>query len=218
MVARWSIPRLWHGDTVAILASGPSMSQAVADRVRAAGICAIAINNTYRLAPWADVLYAADRDWWNHTPDAASFAGVKISCERVPAAHCLHNAGGTGYSDEPWMVHTYGNSGAQAIQVAAKAGAGRILLCGMDMRVGHWHGDHKYPLRNAEPEHYVKRAKRMDELAGHLDQRGVDVLNCTPGSALTCWPMVDLEEVLSASENTKSSAIGPTSFATAATA
>ena len=42
----WSVPRLWPGATVAILASGPSMNQAVADRVRAAGLPAIAINDT----------------------------------------------------------------------------------------------------------------------------------------------------------------------------
>ena len=36
MVGYWTIPRMWEGRTVAVMASGPSMSQEVADKVRAA--------------------------------------------------------------------------------------------------------------------------------------------------------------------------------------
>jgi hypothetical protein len=53
----------WHGETAVIVASGPS----------AAGVnleCAkgkakfIAINDSWRLVPWADALYAHDHAWW----------------------------------------------------------------------------------------------------------------------------------------------------------
>jgi len=29
-----------------------------------------------------------------------------------------------------------------------------------------------------------------------LTERGIEVINCTPGSALTCFPMGNLDEVL----------------------
>jgi hypothetical protein len=120
-VSYWSVPPMWKGQTVAVLASGPSMSQAVADAVHAAGIPAIVTNDTFRLAPWAQILYAADTEWWGHTAGAKDFAGLKVSCQAVPGVLMLHNAGNVGYSPDPACVHTYGNSGAQAIQVAAKA-------------------------------------------------------------------------------------------------
>jgi len=195
----WSIPREWAGETVAILASGPSMSQAVADRVRAAGIPSIAVNNTFRLAPWADILYAADSKWWACTPDALRFAGLKVSCEGVRGALSLRNAGKVGYSDEPDCVHTFGNSGAQAIQIAAKAGAARILLLGFDMRGTHWHGRHPEPqLRNTDPQLMLRWCDDMRLLEAELRKRGTMVLNCTPGSALKCFAVVSLEEALEA--------------------
>lgn len=195
----WAIPPLWPGQTVAILASGPSMSAEVAAKVRAAGVPVIAINSTFRLAPWASMLYAADRAWWAANPEAMKFAGIKVSCERYPGVESLRNAGTIGYTDDAWGIHTYGNSGAQGIQIAAKAGASRILLCGFDMhdRAGsHWHGDHPAPLRNTQTELYARWIVQMAVLARHLAERGVDVLNVTPDSALKCWPIVDLEAAL----------------------
>lgn len=177
----------WQGRTVAVLASGPSMSQTVADKVKEAGLPAIVVNNTFRLAPWADVLYAADAKWWQLTPDAMDFAGVKISCEPVRGILSLRNAGASGYSDEPDCVHTYGNSGAQAIQIAAKAGAAQILLFGFDFHGSHWHGEHPRPLRNASQEALRARAESMSVLAAELAKRSIRVENCTPGSALTCF-------------------------------
>lgn len=59
-----------------ILATGPSMSQAVADSARGFGTV-IAVSDAYRLAPWADCLVSADTAWWkHHNPD---FAGPKFS-------------------------------------------------------------------------------------------------------------------------------------------
>ena len=41
----WTVPRLWPGATVAVLASGPSMSAAVAEEVRRSGVPTIVVNN-----------------------------------------------------------------------------------------------------------------------------------------------------------------------------
>lgn len=198
----WTIPSLWTGHTVAILASGPSMSQAVAEAVRVAGIPAIAVNTTHRLAPWAWMLYAADAEWWRHpgNADAAQFAGLKVSCSPVSGVLQLRNAGVVGYSDEPDCVHTLGNSGGQALQIAVKAGAARVLLCGFDMRdSGHWHGQHPAGLRDTEWQTYAEWVKRFEKVAPALAQRGVDVVNVTPGSALTCFRQSTLEAELAQS-------------------
>lgn len=187
---------MWSGATVAVLASGPSMSQQAADRVLAAGLPTIVVNNTMRLAPWADVLYAADESWWRNTPGSFEFRGLKVSCEPVAGILRLLPAGTEGYSDDPMTVYTYGNSGAQAIQIAAKAGAKRILLLGFDMNGGHWHSEHASPLRTTSIELYEQWRKRYPTLATALTARGVEVINCSPTSALECWPRESLEDAL----------------------
>lgn len=195
----WSVPPIWRGDTVAILASGPSMSQPVADRVRAAGLPAIVVNSTFRLAPWADMLYAADAGWWAHNPDALGFAGLKVSVSPVNGVCRLRNTGVLGFDPDPTAVRTGGNSGYQAVHIAAQAGAARILLLGFDMtaaRGSHWHGDHPAPLRNTEREHYSLWTTHFGLLALELDARGIEVLNCTPGSALTCFSFANIKDVL----------------------
>lgn len=190
LLVEGKIPRVWAGKTVAILASGPSMSQAVADKVRADRLPAIVVNTTFRLAPWADLLYGADASWWKNTAGALQFAGLKFSCEPVLGILNLRNAGKTGYSDDATCIHTYGNSGAQAIQIAAKGGAARILLHGFDMRGSHWHGEHPKPLRSTSAGTLDGWVKSMETLAAELAQRSVQVVNCTPGSALKCFPTI----------------------------
>ena len=198
----WSIPRVHVARTVAVFASGPSITPHAVDLVRAAGIPAVAINTTHRLAPWAWALYAADTEWWLHPEniDAFAFRGLKISCQAVaPAVFELRDAGSVGYEDAQDCVHTYKNSGAQAIQIAAKSGAARILLLGFDMhrRNGdHWHGLHPAGLRNTHEGVYQKFCAQFSELAPHLSARGVDVINCSPDSALTAFRKMDLSDAL----------------------
>lgn len=199
----WTPLRMFEGRTVAVLASGPSMSQAVADRVK--HLPRIAVNTTYELARDADIVYACDRGWWARHPDALKCNGIKLACEPI-AGHLpspafpddvfvLRNGGVRGFHPVPGYVNTLNNSGGQAIQVAIHAGAARVILLGFDMRGRHWHGDEAGSNFN-EGTHPVWLL-RMAGLARTLPD-GVEVINCTPGSALTCFPRADLDDVLHA--------------------
>lgn len=177
------------------------MSQSVADSVR--GLRVIAINTTFQLAPWADLLYAADARWWHayvkpvDGPSWHTFAGIKVCCEPIPyqEVNQIKHNGDEGFDPDPGCVRIGGGDGGyQAIQIAVHAGCKRILLCGYDMRGGHWHGRHPEPLRNHGEGIYPRWLKYFDGLAKALT--GVEVLNCTPGSALKAFPMVALEEAL----------------------
>lgn len=198
----WSVPRMWEGETCVILASGPSMNQAVANTVR--GTRTIAINTTFQLAPWADMLYAADARWWKayekpiDGPSWRILGGIKVACEptQYKEVHQIKNTGESGFDPDPGCVRIGGNSGYQAIHIAAHAGAKRILLCGFDMKGCHWHGRHPEPLRNHGEGIYARWLKNFDGLAKALNGLGIEVLNCTPGSALKAFPMVALEEAL----------------------
>ena len=199
----WTVPPMWEGRTVAILASGPSMSPAVAAAV--AHLPRIAINSTYRLAPDADVIYAADARWWNANPEAMSCPGILASIEHTPgkrsketpeAVRVLRYTGRSGFDPHPGCLRTQTNSGAQALQIAVHARAARVLLCGFDMRGGHWHGQHAPALGNPDAEAFAKFRSAFRNLASALAPTGVSIINCTPGSALDCFPREPLADAL----------------------
>jgi hypothetical protein len=173
------------------------MTPRVADAVRS--IPTIVINDTFRLAPWAALLYAADAAWWQANTDALAFAGLKVTVDSVPGTEQLVYTGSTGFDPNPSAIRTGSNSGYQGVHIAAQAGAARILLCGFDMTAAkgaHWFGPHRGGLANTTPETYARFIRRFESLKVALDELGVEVVNCTPGSALTCFPMLPLDEAL----------------------
>lgn len=216
MATPWRVPLLWPGRTVAVMASGPSMSPAIAEAVRAADLPAIAVNDTHRLAPWAAVLYAADSSWWSHhSATALHFPGLKATAnDSVPyrAVHCLRPTGVEGFDPDPACLRTGGNGGYQALHLAVHAGAARVLLFGFDLddRAGrHWHGDHPAPLVNTAPGVFAIWRARFATLVAPLHSRGVQVVNCAPQSALRCWPLADPFETLAGEPPCPSSALPP---------
>jgi hypothetical protein len=52
----------WRGATCIVAATGPSFTAEVAEACR--GYPTIAVNDAYRLFPWADILYASDGAWF----------------------------------------------------------------------------------------------------------------------------------------------------------
>lgn len=213
MTTRWSVPRDWEGETVAVLASGPSMSQDIADYVRGRARV-IAVNNqgipTYAegkhhpaLAPWADVLYASDPKWWRaYQEDALKFAGLKVTVRTTleyADVLSLELSVSAPFDPRPTHLVSGGNSGYQAIHLAAHFGAARILLCGFDMRAvdgrKHWFGNH-FPRGLDTLQKYAVWIQNIERLAQHLLTLGVRVINCTPKSALRGVERGVLTEVL----------------------
>lgn len=188
------------------------MSSEVAEKVRAAGVCAFAINNTHRLAPWADVLYAADAAWWNHptNADAWLFVGEKFHAQAPSGedltprgVRMMRVTGLQGYDPEPGAIRTGGNSGYQALHLALQRGAKRIMLFGFDFKnragLQHWHGSHPAPLRNSEDAHLAHWARRFDSLVEPAKLLGATILNCTAGSAIEAFPFQTPETALAES-------------------
>lgn len=194
----WRAPHL--GETVAVLASGPSMSQAVADSVR--HLPRIAINLTARLAPDAQIAYGSDAPFWAAHPELLNHAGEKVCVEQrmgmypnVPqGVKVLRNLGLEGLS-KGGGIYVGDNSGYAAINLAAAAGAKRILLLGMDMQGGHWHGPHK-GLGNPQAHQFQRWMRRMSRLAVWLKEAGIEVINCSPVSALECFTRRPVSECL----------------------
>lgn len=203
----WAVPPMWRGRTVVILAGGPSLTADQVEHVRqaqAADACQVlAINNSLWLAPWADAHWFCDRRWWDwHQDEVRAFGGVKLTLENYDLAelgvHGVHNMGAVGFCPDPRGVYTGKNSGYQCIHVAAHAQAARVLLLGYDMRIvegrTHWHAGHGRPLG---PKVYSQiMLPHFEALRAPLEARGVEVINCTPGSALDVWPRGRIEDCL----------------------
>lgn len=103
-----------------------------------------------------------------------------------------------GFCREPDTINGGGNSGHQAIHLAATFGAKKIVLLGFDMqRTGgkeHWHGRHEGNLPNGKG--FPGWMKSLAFLARDLEKMGVEVINCTRQTALRCFKMGKLDETL----------------------
>lgn len=95
-------------------------------------------------------------------------------------------------------VSKYLNSGAAAIELAADMGAKRIILLGYDCQhtggKRHWHGDHPKGAGSGNAGNIAKWPAIFNRLARSL--KGVEVINCTRETALTCFPRASLEGAL----------------------
>lgn len=168
----------------AVLATGPSMSQQLADGLR--GRCkVVAVSDAYRLAPWADALASTDYAWWRVHSGALLFPGRKFGV--IPSFRSLPEV-------ESLPVDTGTNSGLLGIMAAVKLGATRVLLCGFDMHSPgkHFFGKHPEPLRSTPPA----RMEVFKKQFAAYRPRGVEIINCTPESALHCYPRGALEDCL----------------------
>ena len=173
--------------TWAVLASGPSMSQAIADSVK--GRCKVAVvSDVYKIAPWADALVSTDAAWWLHHKEALNFEGLKFGA--MPEFRPVPGV-------ERVMADTSTNSGLLAVMVAVQLGAKRVLLCGVDLHSpgDHFFGKHPAPLKSTT-------ADRMGVFKRQFSAyrpKGVEIINCTPGSALHTFPKGNLEDCLAQS-------------------
>lgn len=212
-IASGEAPRgRWAGGTAVAMGSGPSLTAADVELVRAwraggAGRYVAVTNTTFRTAPWANLLYAADKKWWDvHYKEASSTFegelwtqddltrknyGVRhVQCERR-----------FGLSRIPGVIHNGGNSGHQLVGLLVNQGVKKIILLGYDMQLGpagekHHHGDHPAPLRqNVAFEPWLRNFK---EIAMDAATLGISIINASRSTALTCVPRYTLETALEA--------------------
>ena len=199
-------PRWQQNSVCAVAASGPSLTADVARL----GVPIVAVNDAWRVLPTADVLYAADAKWWEYHKGCMGFPGERWSTHSLPNNNKLETAEryglnlvrgteGEGFSDNPARLHYGSNSGFQGINLALHlmGWAGRILLFGFDMRGGHFFGDHPLELRSEEMPGQDDRKFRLwfreFDRAAKLLPKTVEVINCTPNTALPSFPKMELK-------------------------
>lgn len=179
----------WKGMTIACAASGPSLRAEDCALVESARLPLIAVNNSWRMARFAEIVYAGDAGWWTAYGAEIDIPAERWSCTRQAAQRF-------GVNHHP--AHGEYNSGMRAIQFAIWQGASRILLLGYDCSLvngSHWHGDHR-KTKNPDAKKVAGWHQQFAQVAAEAKARGVEVINCSRHSALGCFPCLSLEEAL----------------------
>lgn len=197
----------WNGETCVIVASGPSAQEVPID-VAIGGARFMAINTSWRLAPWADILFACDASWWDHAKGCPEFAGIKLTIDKAASARFpdvrlvnCRKPDDRLVVDEPGTVGWGGNSGFHCLNLAVQFGCSKIILVGFDMRIDaglHWHGRHPERMSNPNRNNVERWRRAVDGAARVIEPLGVKVINCSPISALRNYQKMTLTEALAA--------------------
>lgn len=198
----------WSGQSVGIIASGPSLTPSNVAYARAHLDRIIAVNESWRMCPSADVLYAADSSWWIHRgppPDAGEFAGERWTqtsqwpVKRPPWLNAIESKPGRNIAPPGGnFVYTGNNSSFQALGLAVLWGAKFVVFLGLDLQTAvdgsnHWHPDHPAPLVNSYSA-YPNFIRAFREAQPALEALGITMLNASPQSALKCYERITIQD------------------------
>lgn len=173
------------------IASGPSLTAADCELIRKTGVKTVAVNNSWEVAPFCNYIYAGDHKWWAEYHDKITIRAERWACSRKAANEfCLNYH----YAAGPY------NSGMRAIQWGIISGFKKIALLGYDCSVEnglHWHGPHpESSLRNPNEKKIKKWQAQFSNVVVWAEQNGVDIVNCSRDTKLTCFPRMTLESAI----------------------
>jgi hypothetical protein len=175
---------------VCCIASGPSLTKSDCDKVGAAKITTIAVNNSWQIARFADYIYSGDHGWWRANGHTIDIPAKRVCCDS--ATQKKHGV----------IVHLAPgafNSGQMAIRFAIqKMKAKKVILLGYDCSLAkgiHWHGPHTNR-PNPDEARVRKWVKQFQKAAEEARVFNVDVINCSRETALECFRRENLEDAL----------------------
>lgn len=199
----WQPDAIWRGETAFLLGGGPSLKGFNRSRLTRRGHRVIAINSSYRIANSQDLLFFTDNSWFEqHQPVIDLWRGYVVTLSRHAKAAMpqkvrrIECEEGAAFVPGRTPVRLGRSSGQTAISLAILLGATRVVLLGYDMRMvegrSHHHDDHSHD-NDSDLRRY---ANSFGGWAQATAEAGVEVLNATPGSALTEFPFRSLDDVL----------------------
>jgi hypothetical protein len=201
----------WSGEACAIVAPGPSVKGLKLDRLRGKVRCIAIKECAVDLCPWADVAYGCDAAWWMHRRGLPEFKGLKVAWESsvftsFPDVHLISiqetarsRPGDRQYIDQilvdvPGVVGSGRNSGFQALNLAVQFGVTQIILIGFDLHGSHYYGRNNWFKAGNPDEYQFDRCRRaFSANAPILKSLGVDVVNASPTSTITCFRQISIE-------------------------
>lgn len=205
-----SLAPVWRGQTAVCIGGGASLTKEQVEAVK--GCRVIAVNDAYKLAPWADILYACDYKWWGWHGGCPDFKGYKLQhyhesrlnnmgvAPPYPGIDAILSNGKEGFEGRLDRIRNGGNSGYQALHIAMHLGASKIILIGYDMGVhcekSHWFGEHPGQNASDNNQKYEDWLLQFPALREAAEKRGQKIINSTIKTRLKCFDMMPLCEAL----------------------
>lgn len=179
------------------------------------------MNHVWRDFPTLDVFLSCNPEYYDHHWDdglkdhpAEKWTWDKMTAEEYGIRY-IEGRWDDGFSTNPKYLHYGHSSGFQLPGIAYHYDVRKMLLIGYDMAYAHDY-DGKANRIGSKPRHYfgeyapdlqhwpsVKIKNGVfTELIEQFEKvkiinPNIEIINCTPGSAMTCFPMMDLESCLS---------------------
>lgn len=200
------IPQIFQGETVFLVAGGPSLIGFDFSRLKNRRV--LAINRAHEFLPGAELLWWSDASFWRRNKEALMVHAARWKGtghlhyqegELPPDIHVYRFTGPHGFDDRADCLRDGNSSAYAAMHLLAHLGAAKIVLLGLDLRFGpnresHFHSGHGR--LHLEVTLTDLMAPMFLSLARPLAQRGIEVLNASPTSALTIWPRCSIDEAL----------------------
>ena len=203
--------------TIVCIGTGPSLRLEDIETARQKGFELYGCNRVYEIVPDLRLLFGCNFNFWSHYwPDIEGHMAEKWTVNREAAArfgiNWIAERNAPGLSTDPDIIHHGNGSGFSLVSMAYRSGADRIILLGYDCKYAPDY-DGKARQIGSKPRHYFGeypdqmqhwpsvRVRRgvHEELVEHYRsvarQALVEVINCTPGSAIDCFPIMGIENL-----------------------
>lgn len=168
----------------------------------------VGVNDAYLIGTWIDVCHFGDAGWYRtHRERLASWPNLKVSHAPAFADDRYAAKEGVKYlkrdpdrklglTENLRRLSWNFNTGSSAIGLAVHFGVRQMILLGFDMRhegtATHWHFGHGNEPRRS----YNRFIRGMPVIARDAARLGVEIINCSPGTAIKDFPVAELREVL----------------------
>ena len=210
------IEPIFKGESAVICATGPSVTQSVIDLCneakRLGKVRLFGMNSSYQYFD-VDLTHSCNYQYYDYYYNKDKklrdgkffkFTTRPELKDRYFGVEYIREEWLPGLSTDPTYIHAHHGSSPQVLNLALHFGIKKMFLVGFDMayRAGkprHHFGE--YPL---EMQHWTRNLGPNGELVGLIKEYetinpsdyGIEIYNCTPDSALTHFPFMDLEEAI----------------------
>lgn len=205
MSAYWQIPIIWPGATAYVVGGGPSLRDLNWSALR--GRRVVGSNNAmFEHSDVVDFGVFGDVPFWNKYTERilGSRSIIVTNVERPSAANLPDAIQRVRRKTHEWSrgqraLCWLGNTGALAVNLAARLGAKRVVLLGFDMcRDAHansnWYDGNRKPPTET---HFNRFRGTFPIVVEGCREEGVELVNANEQSTLGCGiPVVSREEAL----------------------
>jgi hypothetical protein len=199
----WQVGREWAGETVFIVAGGPSVLEQDLESLRGARV--IVINSSVFAVPWADILFFGDWRWWNEPENRAAitnFAGRVVTTSRLVTDNKVlfckkTNPPGLATARDSLMQKWTSLTAATNLAAHLIGPGGMIVWLGADGKASgdrtHHHKPHRWPIRKGC---YDRQYADLKTIVPSLAALGITAFNASPGTAwVDLLPQINLADV-----------------------